>query len=710
MELFHKMISGLLGIPERQISSTLRLLEEGATIPFISRYRKEATGGLDEVQIEQIKEQFEKLRDISKRKETILSTISEQGKLTDELEKRINDTWNPTELEDIYLPYKPKRKTRAEAARQKGLEPLAMIMMLQRENNLMAKAATFVKGEVKDVEDALKGARDIIAEQVNEDERARNSIRNQFGRQAQITAKVVKGKEEEAAKYQDYFDFSEPLKRCTSHRLLAIRRGETEGLLKVSISPDDEECIERLNRQFVHGNNECSRQVSEATADAYKRLLKPSIETEFAAQSKEKADEEAIRVFTENLRQLLLSPPLGQKRVLAIDPGFRTGCKVVCLDAQGNLLHNENIYPHPPVNKTSEAASKLRKMVEAYQIEAISIGNGTASRETEDFINQQSFDRQIPVFVVSEQGASIYSASKIARDEFPDYDVTVRGAVSIGRRLMDPLAELVKIDPKSIGVGQYQHDVDQNKLKKALDQTVENCVNLVGVNLNTASSHLLTYISGLGPQLAQNIVNYRAENGAFSSRKELMKVPRMGAKAFEQCAGFLRIPTAKNPLDNTAVHPESYHIVEQMAKDLNCTVDQLIAEKELRQKIRISDYITPTVGLPTLQDILQELDKPGRDPRKAIKVFEFDKNVRTIADLREGMILPGIVGNITNFGAFVDIGIKENGLVHLSQLAERFITDPTEIVSIHQHVMVRIMNVDTTRKRIQLSMIGVPQD
>lgn len=710
MELFHKMISGLLGIPERQISSTLRLLEEGATIPFISRYRKEATGGLDEVQIEQIKEQHDKLRDIAKRKETILSTIAEQGKLTDELEKRINDTWNPTELEDIYLPYKPKRKTRAEAARQKGLEPLAVIMMLQRENNLTAKAATFVKGEVKDTEDALKGARDIIAEQVNEDERARNSIRNQFSRQAQITAKVVKGKEEEAAKYQDYFDFSEPLKRCTSHRLLAIRRGETEGLLKVSISPDDEECIERLNRQFVHGNNECSRQVSEATADAYKRLLKPSIETEFAAQSKEKADEEAIRVFTENLRQLLLSPPLGQKRVLAIDPGFRTGCKVVCLDAQGNLLHNENIYPHPPVNKTSEAASKLRKMVEAYQIEAISIGNGTASRETEDFINQQSFDRQIPVFVVSEQGASIYSASKIARDEFPDYDVTVRGAVSIGRRLMDPLAELVKIDPKSIGVGQYQHDVDQNKLKQALDQTVENCVNLVGVNLNTASSHLLTYISGLGPQLAQNIVNYRAENGAFSSRKELMKVPRMGAKAFEQCAGFLRIPTAKNPLDNTAVHPESYHIVEQMAKDLNCTVDQLIAEKELRQKIRISDYITPTVGLPTLQDILQELDKPGRDPRKAIKVFEFDKNVRTIADLREGMILPGIVGNITNFGAFVDIGIKENGLVHLSQLAERFITDPTEIVSIHQHVMVRIMNVDTTRKRIQLSMIGVPQD
>ena len=710
MELFHKMISGLSGISEKQISSTLHLLGEGATIPFISRYRKEATGGLDEVQIEQIKEQHDKLCDIAKRKETILGTITEQGKLTAELKKRINDIWNPTELEDIYLPYKPKRKTRAEAARQKGLEPLATLLLLQRENNLSARAASFVKGEVKDVEDALKGARDIIAEQVNEDERARNAVRNQFSRQAEINAKVVKGKEEEAAKYRDYFDFSEPLKRCTSHRLLAIRRAEAEGLLKVSITPDDEACIERLERQFVRGNNECSEQVSEAAIDAYKRLLKPSIETEFAAQSKEKADDEAIRVFTENLRQLLLAAPLGQKRVLAIDPGFRTGCKVVCLDAQGNLLHNENIYPHPPVGKTGEAASKLRKMVEAYQIEAISIGNGTASRETEDFINQQTFDRQIPVFVVSEQGASIYSASKIARDEFPDYDVTVRGAVSIGRRLMDPLAELVKIDPKSIGVGQYQHDVDQTKLKKALDQTVENCVNLVGVNLNTASSHLLTYISGLGPQLAQNIVNYRAENGAFNSRKELMKVPRMGAKAFEQCAGFLRIPGAKNPLDNTAVQPESYHIVEQMAKDLKCTVNELIADKELRRKINISNYVTPVVGLPTLQDIMQELEKPGRDPRKTIKVFEFDKNVRTIADLREGMILPGIVGNITNFGAFVDIGIKENGLVHLSQLAERYISDPTEIVSIHQHVMVRVMNVDTDRKRIQLSMIGVPQD
>lgn len=709
MELFHKMISSLLGISERQIDSTLRLLGEGATIPFISRYRKEATGGLDEVQIEQIKEQHDKLCDIAKRKETILATISEQGKLTAELESRINDSWSTTELEDIYLPYKPKRKTRAEAARQKGLEPLAMLLLMQREANPAARAAAFVKGDVKDVEDALKGARDIIAEQVNEDERARNTVRNQFARQGIITAKVAKGKEEEAAKYRDYFDFSEPLKRCTSHRLLAIRRAEAEGLLKVSISPDDEECLERLDRQFVRGNGESSRQVAEATADAYKRLLKPSIETEFAAQSKERADEEAIRVFTENLRQLLLSAPLGQKRVLAIDPGFRTGCKVVCLDAQGNLVHNENIYPHPPVNKTSEAASKLRKMVEAYQIEAISIGNGTASRETEDFISRQSFDREIPVFVVSEQGASIYSASKTAREEFPEYDVTVRGAVSIGRRLMDPLAELVKIDPKSIGVGQYQHDVDQTKLKKALDQTVENCVNLVGVNLNTASSHLLTYISGLGTQLAQNIVNYRAENGAFGSRKELMKVPRMGAKAFEQCAGFLRIPDAKNPLDRTAVHPESYHIVEQMAKDLRCTVDELIADKVLRGKIRVADYVTATVGLPTLEDIMQELDKPGRDPRKEIKVFEFDKNVRTINDLREGMILPGIVGNITNFGAFVDIGIKENGLVHLSQMADRFVSDPTEVVSIHQQVMVRVMGVDTERKRVQLSMVGVEQ-
>lgn len=707
MTSFNTMIASALNISEKQINNTLVLLNDGATIPFISRYRKEATGGLDEVQIGNIKDQYDKLCELSKRKETILGTIEEQGKLTAELKKRIENSWDSTELEDIYLPYKPKRKTRAEVARQKGLEPLAVTMLLQREADIHHRASAFVKGEVKDEEEALKGARDIIAEQVNEDERARNQIRNQFNRQAVITAKVVKGKEEEAAKYRDYFDFSEPLKRCTSHRLLAIRRAEAEGLLKVSISPDDEESNERLERLFVRSNNECGRQVAEAVHDAYKRLLKPSIETEYSALSKEKADEEAIRVFAENLRQLLLAAPLGQKRVLGIDPGFRTGCKVVCLDAQGNLVHNEAIYPHPPQNEKSAAGRKIVKLVEAYDIQAIAIGNGTASRETEEFITSLRYDRKVQVFVVSENGASIYSASKTARDEFPDYDVTVRGAVSIGRRLMDPLAELVKIDPKSIGVGQYQHDVDQPKLKKALDQTVENCVNLVGVNLNTASRHLLTYISGLGPQLAQNIVDYRAENGAFTSRKQLMKVPRMGAKAFEQCAGFLRIPAAKNPLDNTAVHPESYHIVEQMAKDLNCTVEELIANKELRMKIKVEKYVSDSVGMPTLNDIMQELDKPGRDPRQAIKVFEFDKNVKTINDLKEGMVLPGIVTNITNFGCFVDVGIKENGLVHVSQLADKFVSDPTEIVSIHQYVTVKVMDVDLERKRVQLTMRGI---
>lgn len=707
-QIFHSMIAAILGISEKQIGQTLSLLDDGATIPFISRYRKEMTGGLDEVQIESIRTHYEKLKETAKRKETIVATIREQGKMTPELQKRIDDTWDSTALEDIYLPYKPKRKTRAEAARQKGLEPLATLLMLQREPHPEQRAAAFVKGDVKDADDALKGARDIIAEQVSENERARNMLRNTFARQALLTAKVIKGKEEEGAKYRDYFDCSEPLKRCNSHRLLAIRRAEAEGLLKVSISPNDEECVERLERQFVQNNNNaCGKQVAEAVQDAYKRLLKPSIETEFAAQSKERADDEAIRVFAENLRQLLLASPLGQKRVMGIDPGFRTGCKVVCLDAQGNLLHNENIYPHPPVNQSKEAFAKLQKMIEAYKVEAIAVGNGTASRETEDFLKRQTFNREVQIFIVSEQGASIYSASKIARDEFPEYDVTVRGAVSIARRLMDPLAELVKIDPKSIGVGQYQHDVDQSKLKKSLDQTVENCVNLVGVNLNTASSHLLTYISGLGPQLAQNIVNYRAENGAFASRKELMKVPRMGAKAFEQCAGFLRIPDAGNPLDNTAVHPESYHIVEQMAKDLGCSVAELIADKELRRKIQPERYLSPTVGMPTLKDILQELEKPGRDPRGPIKVFEFDKNVRTIDDLRIGMELPGIVGNITNFGAFVDIGIKENGLIHLSQLAQKYVSNPNEIVSIHQQVRVKVLSVDTERKRIQLTMIGV---
>lgn len=710
MEQFSQMIATALKLPVHRVENTLKLLQGGATIPFISRYRKEATGGLDEVQIGDIHTRYEKLCELAKRKETVLSTIEEQGKLTDTLRERISNCWDATELEDIYLPFKPKRKTRAEAARQKGLEPLAMLLLMQRENNLSARVRQFVKGDVKDEEDALKGARDIIAEQVNEDERARNLIRNQFSRQAMITSKVVKGKEKEEAalKYRDYFDFSEPLKKCTSHRLLAIRRGEAEGILKVSITPDDESaCTERLERQYVHGNGECSAQVAEAVNDAYKRLLKPAIETEFSALSKEKADEEAIRVFAENLRQLLLAPPLGQKRTMGIDPGYRTGCKVVCLDAQGTLLHNEAIYPHPPKLETALAGRKLVKLVEQYKIEAIAIGNGTASRETERFVTSQRYDREVQVFVVSEDGASIYSASKIARDEFPEYDVTVRGAVSIGRRLMDPLAELVKIDAKSIGVGQYQHDVDQSKLKASLDQTVESCVNLVGVNVNTASKHLLTYVSGLGPTLAQNIVDYRTENGAFHSRKELLKVPRMGAKAFEQCAGFLRIPQADNPLDNSAVHPESYAIVEKMAKDLKCSVADLIKNKELRSQIDIKNYVTDTVGLPTLTDILQEVDKPGRDPRQKIQVFEFDKNVQTIDDLREGMELPGIINNITNFGCFVDIGVKENGLVHISQLADKFVSDPTTVVSMHQHVRVRVLSIDHERKRIQLTMKGL---
>lgn len=710
MEEFSQMIAAELKLPAHRIANTLKLLQGGATIPFISRYRKEATGGLDEVQIGDIQTRYEKLCELSKRKETVLSTIEEQGKLTPELKARISACWNTTELEDIYLPFKPKRKTRAEAARAKGLEPLALLLMMQKENNLAAKVRNFVKGEVKDEEDALKGARDILAEQISEDERSRNLMRNQFQRQALIQSKVVKGKEAEeaSAKYRDYFDFCEPLKKCSSHRLLALRRGESEGVLKVSIFPEDEDmCNERLQRLFVRANNECAHQVEEALTDAYKRLLKPAIETEFAALSKEKADEEAIRVFAENLRQLLLAPPLGQKRVMGIDPGFRTGCKVVCLDAQGTLLHNEAIYPHPPKSEYAQAARKIVKLVEQYKIEAIAIGNGTASRETEQFVTSQRYDREVQVFVVSEDGASIYSASKTAREEFPDYDVTVRGAVSIGRRLMDPLAELVKIDAKSIGVGQYQHDVDQTKLKASLDQTVESCVNLVGVNVNTASKHLLTYVSGLGPTLAQNIVDYRTENGPFESRRQLLKVPRMGAKAYEQCAGFLRIPQAKNPLDNSAVHPESYPIVEQMAKDLNCTVADLIKDKELRSKIDLKKYVTDTVGLPTLTDILQELDKPGRDPRQKIQVFEFDKNVRTLDDLQEGMELPGIVTNITNFGCFVDIGIKENGLVHVSQLADRFVSNPADVVRIHQHVRVKVMSIDHERKRIQLTMKGL---
>lgn len=700
------LISSALSIKASQIEKTIGLLDSGATIPFISRYRKEVTGGLDEVQIGAIKEQNDKFNELVKRRETILKSIEEQEKLTPELKTRIENCWNSSELEDIYLPYKPKRQTRAEIARKKGLEPLAKLIMAQHPVDVEGKALSYVKGDVKDTKEAIAGACDIIAEWINEDEYARNAIRNLFEREAVITAKVVKGKEEEGDKYRDYFDFSEKLSKASSHRILAIRRGESEGFLRVNIAPDEDTALERLDKRFIKGDNdnEATNYVADAIEDSYKRLLKPSIETEFSALSKQKADEEAIRVFIENLRQLLLAPPLGQKRVLGIDPGYRTGCKLVCLDAEGNLLHNETIYPHPPQNETSKAGNKVVKLVSTYNIDAIAIGNGTASRETERFITNLRYEKEVKVFVVSENGASIYSASKIAREEFPDYDVTVRGAVSIGRRLMDPLAELVKIDPKSIGVGQYQHDVDQAKLKNSLDLTVESCVNLVGVNVNTASKHLLTYVSGLGPVLAQNIVDYRAAHGAFKSRKELMKVARMGEKAFEQCAGFLRIAEAVNPLDNSAVHPESYHVVEKMAKDLQCTVSELIQNKELKKSLDLKSYITDTVGLPTLNDIIEELDKPGRDPRKGIKMFEFDPNIRTIDDLREGMILPGIVTNITNFGCFVDVGIKENGLVHISEIADRFVSDPTEVVSLHQHVEVKVLSVDLTRKRVQLSM------
>ena len=717
---FARLIAQQLNLQERAVDNTLALLDEGCTIPFISRYRKERTGGLDEVQIAAISTQYERFKEIQKRKETVLKTIAEQDKLTPELEKRITDCWDATELEDIYLPYKPKRRTRAQVAREQGLEPLAKSLLLQRERDPERAAEKFVKGNVKDAEMAIKGAQDIIAEMVSEDERNRQQLRGAFRRQAFITSKVVKAKADtdEAAKYSDYFDWEEPLKRCSSHRLLAMRRGEGEGILRISISPDDDECIERLQRHYVYGNTPCGKLVAEAVEDGYKRLLKPSIETEFAALSKEKADDEAIRVFAENLRQLLLGAPLGQKRVMGIDPGFRTGCKVVCLDAQGNLLHHEAIFPHPPVNKRMESAMAIQKMLKKYQIEAISIGNGTASRETNDFLRDVLAGRydvspsrhegeMTQIFTVSEDGASVYSASKIARDEFPEEDVTVRGAVSIGRRLMDPLAELVKIDPKSIGVGQYQHDVDQTKLKNALDLTVESCVNNVGVNLNTASQHLLMYVSGLGPTLAKNIVDYRKENGAFTSRAQLKKVPRLGPAAFQQCAGFLRIPGAKNPLDNSAVHPESYDIVEQMAKDQACAVIDLITNKEKRVAIDIKRYVTNEVGIPTLTDILKELEKPGRDPREQIEEFEFDPRVSTVDDLIEGMELPGIVTNITNFGAFVDIGVHQDGLVHISQMANRRIAHPTDVVKLHQHIRVRVIEVDRRRNRISLSMKGL---
>ncbi|MDY4552072.1 MAG: Tex family protein [Parabacteroides sp.] len=704
---YSQQIAQVVGVSAGQIDRTISLLAEGATIPFISRYRKEATGELNEVQIEQIQTQWEKMKELEKRKETILHTIEQQGKLTDELRQRIEQSWDSTEIEDLYLPFKPKRVTRAEMARRKGLQPLADLLLRQQEQRVEQRAASFVQGEVRSVEEALQGARDILAEHFNETEAARNLVRDQFKRTALISSKVVKGKEEEGNKYQDYFDFSEPLRRCSSHRLLALRRGEAEGFLRVSITPDMESCSERLQRRFVKGRTAASEQVSLALEDALKRLLKPAIETEFAQASKAKADEEAIQVFADNLRQLLLAAPLGPKRVLAIDPGFRTGCKVVCLDEQGNLRHFETIYPHPPKQETKKAMAKLGQLVESYAIDAIAIGNGTASRETEQFVSSTHFRRDLQVFVVSENGASVYSASKLAREEFPEYDVTVRGAVSIGRRLMDPLAELVKIDPKSIGVGQYQHDVDQAALKRSLDQTVESCVNRVGVDVNTASKQLLTYISGLGPTLAQNIVTYRSEKGPFRNRRELLKVPRMGEKAFELSAGFLRIAGGSNPLDNSAVHPESYPVVERMAADLHCSVEELIRNKTLKQQLRMEDYCSKSIGLPTLKDIWNELDKPGRDPRETIQAFSFDPSVHTIDDLHEGQCLPGIVTNVTNFGCFVDVGIHENGLVHISELADRFVQNPADVVSLHQHVQVRVIGVDRVRKRIQLSMKGL---
>ena len=701
-----KMVAERTGLPSKKVFNTLQLLSEGATIPFIARYRKEATGSLDEVAIADIQREYKKLEELEKRKQTILGAVEEQGKLTDELRRRIEGTYDATELEDLYLPYKRKRKTRASKARDKGLEPLAEQLMQQQDRNAERAAESFINDEVPDVEEALQGARDIIAEWVNEDEKARHKVRHAFRKEATIRSKVARGKKEEGAKYKDYFDYEEPLRKCPSHRLLAIRRGEEEGILRVYISPEEEDTVYRLQRYYVDGNGSAARQVKEAIADSYKRLLGPSIETEFRNLAKEKADEEAISVFTTNLRQLLLAPPLGQQRTLGIDPGFRTGCKVVVLDASGKLLRHTAIYPHPPQKDEYQAIETLKHLVQQFEIEAIAVGNGTAGRETLGLCRKIDFGRSLNIFSVNEAGASIYSASEIAREEFPDKDVTVRGAVSIGRRLMDPLAELVKIDPKSIGVGQYQHDVNQTRLKESLDQVVESAVNSVGINVNTASKHLLTYVSGLGPTLAQNIVQYRSENGPFRSRQQLHKVPRMGAKAFEQCAGFLRIREGQHPLDNTAVHPESYPVVEQMAADLGCSVRDLIEQPQLRKQIELRRYTTDTVGLPTLKDIMKELEKPGLDPRGKAQSFEF-ANIHSIQDLEAGMVVPGIVNNITNFGAFVDIGIKESGLVHISQLANKFVKNPADVVSLNQQVQVRIMEVDLQRKRIQLSMKDV---
>jgi len=687
-----------------QVENTIELSSEGATIPFISRYRKEKTGGLDEVQIADILTMNEKLLEFEKRKEFILNALSEADVLTDEIKGKLDAAESLNELEDIYLPFKPKRKTKAVIAREKGLEPLAVLIMRQSNADIFREAQKFLNDQVENVEDALQGARDIIAEWINENQKVRSSVRRLFEKEAMISSKVIKGKEAEAEKYTDYFDRSELIRKCPSHRLLAMKRGESEGFLRVSVSPDANDALDLLERIVISGNNESAEQVFEAMKDSYKRLIHPSMENEIMAVYKEKADESAIMIFAENLRQLLLAPPLGSKRILAIDPGYRTGCKVVCLNEHGELLHNETIYPHPPQNETGLSVKKISSLVESYNIEAISIGNGTAGRETENFIKRIKFDRKLQVFVVNEAGASVYSASKIARDEFPQYDVTVRGSVSIGRRLMDPLAELVKIEPKSIGVGQYQHDVDQGKLQKSLDTVVESCVNKVGVDLNTASKHLLTYVSGMGPQLAQNVVDFRKENGLFNNRQMLLKVPRMGAKAFEQCAGFLRIRDGKNPLDNTAVHPESYPVVKKMAADMKCSIEDLIKDEEIRKKIDLKNYVTAETGLPTLNDIMDELSKPGRDPRTIIKVFDFAPGIHKIDDLKHGMVVPGIVTNLTNFGAFVDVGVKQDGLIHISNMANKFISNPAEIVSLNQQLMVKVIEVDVARKRIQLSL------
>jgi protein Tex len=701
-----EFVARKLGLHDWQVENTIRLMDGGATIPFISRYRKEMTGSLDEVQLMHIKEEYDRLKDLDARKEAVIKSIEEQEKMTPELQKKIDAAATMSELEDIYLPFKPKRRTRATIAKEKGLEPLATLILGQKENDPALKAEGFLSDDVASVEDAIAGASDIIAEWINEDEKARRQLRYLFDKEAVIYSKVVKGKEAAGIKYSDYYDWSEPLKKCPSHRLLAMRRGEDEGFLRLSVEPDEKHALDILNSIFIKGRNASADIVTDAVRDSWKRLLSASMETEFRNISKEKADIEAINVFAENLRQLLLGSPLGEKNVLAIDPGFRTGCKVVCLDRQGNFVHNETIYPHPPQNETAMSIKKILSLVNAYKIEAIAIGNGTASRETEDFIKWVKFEKDIQVFVVSEAGASIYSASKTAREEFPDYDVTVRGAISIGRRLMDPLAELVKIDPKSIGVGQYQHDVDQQKLQKSLDDVVMSCVNGVGVEVNTASKHLLTYVSGLGPQLAQNIVDYRSENGPFKTRKELLKVKRMGDKAFEQSAGFLRIRNAENPLDSSAVHPESYHVVEKMSADLGCEVRELINNEARRKEIVPERYVSPVTGLPTLKDIIDELAKPGRDPRSKIVEFSF-ADIHSIEDLQEGMIVPGIVTNITKFGAFVDIGIKQDGLVHISNLSRTYITDPSTVVKLHQHVMVKVIAVDIERRRIQLSMKDV---